>query len=591
MWKWQHIFQNAVADLFESVFRILELPIKSNTFVIGIPISTQNVEKIFFQKEDCGFTPYEFKQVFELAKDYFHNDPEQFFFMGDAHLNKTHKKSLYPKALRKAIQSILKERDLEREQVSFCSFPIQKNQHWIVTVFQLNQQDFDSQYRLTRKIHEIHSMRTYRIDRCFLEAVIYRVLEESERELQRPSEGNISALANPVRVVEDAASSLLKSIEVHVNKWNKVDLLSFANAIAAELYEGSGGKGRLIISQTNHPDILAKVKLKVPIKIYDYRGIRKLLEVSSTKMALLCDGESVWGFGVPLDTYKPSLENLFEIRFAEHYTWELVHAENIMLRVKYKQPRLPRARFDKELFYDCVHRLFQVNETTSNILLEAVEAAIKQRNGTILVITPEAEQETSRLAAQSTPIEPIIVSQNIISHLSSVDGAILISPDGILYAFGVILDGKASRNGDPTRGARYNSAIRYIDGELSRNINCLALIVSEDGYVDLYPASRKRIPRFWIEQLLDELEQYADSSKVFKSDQAWSTLISLEKLKFYLLPQDVKRANKIKDMIVKLENKDRKREIAGTEMGYIKAKFDDFKVDREMNSEYYLPGN
>ncbi|WP_222427209.1 DNA integrity scanning protein DisA nucleotide-binding domain protein, partial [Hyella patelloides] len=429
----------------------------------------------------------------------------QFFFMETAHLNQVHQDSLYPKALRQAVQSILKQHDLKREQVSFCSFPVQKNHHWIMTVIQLEKQDFDSQYRLTKETYEVNPMRQDRIDRCFLEALIYRVLKESELELQNSSEGNTSSLGNSElkfqnssegntsslgnseRVIEDAAFSLLKSVEVHINKWHKVDLLSFANAIAAERYEGAASEGRLIICRTDHPDISAKVKLKTPIKIYNYRGIRKLLEVSSSTMALLCDVETVWGLGIPLDTYQPNLENLFEIRFAEYHTWELVHAENIMLRVKYRQARLPRARFDRKLFCDRVYQFFKVNETTVNILVKAVEAAVKQRHGTMLVITPEAEQETKRLAAQSTVIEPVIVSKDIIYHLSSIDGAILISPEGIIHSFGVILDGKASENGNSSRGARYNSAIRYIDGKISSNINCLALIVSEDGYVDLYP--------------------------------------------------------------------------------------------------------
>ncbi|HEY9768393.1 MAG TPA: DNA integrity scanning protein DisA nucleotide-binding domain protein [Coleofasciculaceae cyanobacterium] len=494
IWRWQHIFQNVVERLLKNIFQILELPTVSNIFVLAIPISTENVAKICFEPEDCGFMPHNFKQVFNLSKEHFDNDPEQLFFRGSPHLNQAHKDSLYPKALRKAVQSILNQHDLEQKQVSFCSFPVQKNEHWVMTVVQLNQQCFDSQYCLTKEMHEIHSMRKYRIDRCFLEAVIYQILEESELELQRPSAGNTSLIANPERVIEDAASNFLKSIEVHVNQWNKVDLLSFANAIAAERYEGTIGKGRLIVCQTNHPDISAKVKLKVPIEIYNYRGIRKLLEVSSNQMALLCDGESVWGFGVPLDTYQPSLENLFEIRFVEHHTWELVHAENIMLRVKYRQPRLPRPRFDREVFNEQLERLFQVSRTTASILVEAVEAAVEQRHGTMLMITTEAKQETARLAAQSTPIEPIMASRKIISHISNVDGAILISPDGIVHSFGVILDGQASKNGNSSRGARYNSAIRYVDAEKSRNIDCLALIVSEDGYVDIYPSMKAQSP-------------------------------------------------------------------------------------------------
>ncbi|NJK55238.1 MAG: hypothetical protein HC939_04250 [Pleurocapsa sp. SU_5_0] len=485
MWRWQHTFQAAVKNLLETILEILELPITSNIFVIGIPIATQNVPEILFHQENCGFIADDFEQVFTLAKQNFDNDPELFFFKSASHLNQAHRDSLYPKALRSAVQSILQQADHQQEQISFCSLPIQKNDHWIITVIQLQQEDFNSQYCLNKVTHELHSMQEYRIDRCFLEALIYQVLKEGELELQSLSAGNTLSLANSERVIEDAAASLLQSVEVHINQWHQVDLLSFANAIAAERYEGAASEGRLIICPKDHPDIAAKVKLATPIKIYNYRGIRKLLEVSSNKLALLCDIETVWGLGLPLDTYQPSRENLFEIRFAEHQTWELVHAENIMLRVKYRQARLPRTRFDRQLFCNHVDQLFQVNSTTANLLVKAVEAAIEQRHGTMLVVTPEAESETQRLAAQSTVIEPVIVSQSIISHLSNIDGAILLSPEGIIHSFGVILDGQASKNGSSARGARYNSAIRYID-EMSRKVNCLALIVSEDGYVDLY---------------------------------------------------------------------------------------------------------
>lgn len=486
MWRWQGIFEDAVKNLLKSIFQVMELPIVSNTFALGIPVDSKNFDRGLFPPQNGGFTDRELQRLLAIAKENFNKDPEQFFFMGNPHLDRAHKDSLYPKALRKAVCSLLRQRDSKQESVSFCSFPIQKNDRWIVTVIQLKQEDFDRQYRLNKETHEVH-LRRYRIERCFLEALIYRVLKESELELQRPSEGNTTLLANPERAIEDAASSLLKSVELHINQWNRVDLLSFANAIAAELYEGAASEGRLIICQTDHPDIRAKVKLEKPIEIYNYRGVRKLLEVSSSNMALLCDINSVWGLGSSLDTYQPSREDLFEIRFAEHHTWELIHADNIMLRVKYRQARLPRARFDKQLFGDRLLRLFKVNESTVNLLVKAVEAAVDQRHGTMLVITPEAERESKRLAAQSTVIDPVMVSQDIVSHLSSIDGAILISPEGIVYSFGVILDGKVTANGSSSRGARYNSAIRYVDGEMSRNISCLALIVSEDGYVDLYP--------------------------------------------------------------------------------------------------------
>ena len=50
------------------------------------------------------------------------------------------------------------------------------------------------------------------------------------------------------------------------------------------------------------------------------------------------------------------------------------------------------------------------------------------------------------------------------------------------YSIGVILDGKATGRGTSTRGARYNSAIRYVE---SSPYPCMAIVVSEDGMVDV----------------------------------------------------------------------------------------------------------
>ena len=179
MWQWQQVFVDAVRQLFVSICKTLELPIASNIFVIGIPIDSLDVTRIFFYREDCGFKYIDFKQVFAIAQSNFERDPEQLFFMGNAHLDRVHKESLYPKGLQKAVGSILEKRDLKRGRISFCSFPIQKNEHWITTVIQIPRQDFENQYRLSQATHEVSPMRRHRIDRCFLEALIYRVLRET----------------------------------------------------------------------------------------------------------------------------------------------------------------------------------------------------------------------------------------------------------------------------------------------------------------------------------------------------------------------------------------------------------------------------
>ena len=69
-----------------------------------------------------------------------------------------------------------------------------------------------------------------------------------------------------------------------------------------------------------------------------------------------------------------------------------------------------------------------------------------------------------------------------------MDGSLLIDPHGICHAVGVILDGAAQGVGDPARGARYNSAIRYQSGATSPTV---VVVVSEDGGVDLVPMARR----------------------------------------------------------------------------------------------------
>ena len=590
MWQWQHVFQEAVAGTLEKILEILELQTITNVFLVGVPTNNEDTNSIFFHPEDCGFLPTDFQNVFKMVKNNYDNDPGQNLMMAAAHLYEAHRASLLPKAVQKAVQAILDNYSDTKGTVSFCSFPVEMNEHWVVTVIQLDMKFFEKQYRLQSNVYETNPIRKYRIDRSFLEAIIWKVLSASQSELLTPSEGNNYWFADPERLLEDAAASFLFSIKVRVNEMGG-NLLALSNAISAERYEGAGSRGRLIVAKQDHPSVNAHIKLEVPIEVGNYRGIRKLLEVSSNTMALLCDGESIWGLGETLCTYDPSSENLFEFRFTEHYTWELIHAENVMLKVRYRQPRLPREKFDETLFRDHVSRLFNVSEAESTKLVEAVNAAVAQRHGTMLVITPTASKESERLSAQSTVIKPTSVTKTLVSHVSGVDGAILVSPDGVIHAFGVILDGLASGNGNPGRGARFNSAIRYVDGQSSLGMSCLALIVSEDGYVDLYPKLRPRIQRALIDELLQELEKYAGSPENFDADKAWSTLVNLCKLKFYLLESDVKRANTAKKTVVKYLHEHRQKEMSEIGMGYILPLFDDFSLHEEMNLEYYLPEN
>ena len=178
-------------------------------------------------------------------------------------------------------------------------------------------------------------------------------------------------------------------------------------------------------------------------------------------------------------------------------------------------------------------------------IVSLAREAEKEEHGTILVVSAGAKCEAERLATQGTCISPKRLTPELLRNLTPIDGAILLNPEGECYAFGVVLDGKATEIGDPARGARYNSAIRYVK---SSKLPCLTIVVSEDGGIDFFPNLKPMIRRSHIEKaitsLRDELKKEKVNYRKYNEALNW-----LEKNSFYLLPQDCSDINKLVEAI------------------------------------------
>lgn len=584
MWQWQHVHHAAVSILFDKLLRANGVKYPAHVFILGLP-EEQDLSRTFTHPIESGFAPTEFKDVHSRAREIFDADPDQHLILGAAHLHERFHEQRWPEAIRQAALEVFSSLDEARNTVTFLSFPVKVNDHWVMNVVQLNRHEYDRIARLSTSELATHSRRTAKVYRSFLDAVISTALAESVREIEGPSNGEDTWFAQPDRVLEDAAKRFVSQIGMRVNEWGASELIDLANAVAALRYEGTSSKGRLLLARKDHPGCQVVVRLNPPVSTRDHRGLRKLLEVSSEEMALLSDGNEVWGLGSVADTYNPDDEDLFEMQFVDHYTWELLHGSRSMLRLKYREPRLPGEKFDKSIFLDHVDRLFQ--QADEQALLQAVRAAVEQKKGTLMVITSEADGEAERFKAQSTLVEPLPASPTVVRQLSSIDGALLLTPQGELHAFGVILDGLASSNGDPSRGARYNSAIRYVDTQRRDGTSALTVVVSEDGYVDLYPLLRPRIPRRIVDERLEQLEELAVTEQ-FDDDKAWTALRDLDEIRFYLLDEDVERANKVRETVNK-RYAEAMQETLTAGMGFIFPPFGSFEAQPEMNESFYEP--
>lgn len=292
-------------------------------------------------------------------------------------------------------------------------------------------------------------------------------------------------------VLRRAGSHLMKTVKKAAENGGPENLFRACNVISSLPYEGVEGRGSLIVSRRDHPSLKTALSLREPVQLSDYRRVRKLLEIASENFNLLCDASGVYGFGMLNErTYIEAEEDLFVIKFGGHYQWRLDHAGKELMSVSYGLPTLPKGLLDEEEFKAVAKSVLPgMGRTDLEKLWALVREVLNKKRGTMIVISDQAAEESQRLRNQSTTVVPTPLTPELMSSLSSIDGAVLIDPHARCHAIGVILDGVASDLGSPARGARYNSAVRYLEYAMGQKHLCIAVVISEDGTVDLLPKS------------------------------------------------------------------------------------------------------
>ena len=387
------------------------------------------------------------------------------------------------RSVRAVVQRALDDLDENAHYQHYAGWPVRIEGYLVFTLLRV-------QRKPLRSYPSLQPDRFYTDGRplanSLLVAAMYRFNEECVKSLNEPEPG-AGFLFRPRETEEllRASGKSLLDTPAHALGADPgtAQLFFTLNTISSLRYEGAEGIGRLLLAQRGHPNIEEVFALTCPTELSDYRAVRKLLEMTSQDVHLLADGEKVYALGRQVGHYDASREDLFDIHFVKHYAWELAHAGQVLLRARYGLPTLPRPRLNRTRFKRDLKRTFDLHRADKVALLwEVVLEASRQPKGTLLVITTEALAEADRLKLQCTLIEPVPLTPLITQLITSIDGAVLLDPEGYCYSIGVILDGKASGHGTSTRGARYNSAVRYVE---SSPYPCLVVVVSEDGMVDV----------------------------------------------------------------------------------------------------------
>lgn len=276
---------------------------------------------------------------------------------------------------------------------------------------------------------------------------------------------------------------ILKDITSSKEEDKQSSIFDNINNLSLLKYEGSENSGKILFCE--HSELEEAILLKDAVELSNYRGVRKLLETTRRNLYLICDGYRIVGF---LDSSNGLVhsEKVVVINFRGLGQWELEQPLNTpIMSVEYGVPSMPKVSISEDDFASKFEKVFEDSDYCNAWSL--VNSAKHEEHGTMVVIVEDAYKEVQRLQKQSFPIKSLgkINSSNI-KDFTTIDGAILIDTKGVCHAIGVILDGEAAAAvGDMSRGARYNSALKYLNASKKDKRKCLIVIISEDGMINI----------------------------------------------------------------------------------------------------------
>lgn len=346
----------------------------------------------------------------------------------------------------------------------------------------------------------------------------------------------------PNDAVHRAASHLVFSTALIAGQTLAKGLYDSFEALASTAYEGRAGSGTVVLAADGHPHLDVAIRLRSPISVRERLQFRKLLELTDDQLGLLVDGSTIYGLGAASEQYDGTTEDLFRFSVVEQGVWLMSHRNAPLLRVANGHPQLPRPRMSPSLFVDSMRRVFaSVDDDDIRAIWRLAQTAVSQGKGTMLVVTTAAAEEAQRLAPQALAIDPQPIGSRMLRSLTKIDGAVLLTPDGTCHAVGVILDGVATGAGDPGRGARYNSAVRYTAASAAP---CLIVIVSDDGMIDVHPELAPRVRPEDVEQALYDLETVGGADDV-SPESFYAARERVRTFAFYLSRSQCERANRV----------------------------------------------
>lgn len=507
LWGYQPHFASTLKSVADQLFRKLDDSIVPDAFLVAINADkAEKHPKAVVEPPDHDFKAVDFERVLELTDEVskatasvqygYHAEDQKY---GEAWVNREQRRD-FRANVRRSVQTTIEGMSGHDNDKVYVSAAREVGPYFVFSVLILRAHDYNSHPQL-----HIAQRDRYSVVRSLLDAAASSFLTACYEAILRSLDGDsFVEFPDTDAMLRSAGNTFMYTPTSACNEINGLrGGFATCNEISTLTYERGVGSGRILLARTDHENLSESISFKNPPKLDNFRAVRKLLELADDGEALISNSDVVTALGKIVGNYDTSKEDLFAIEFVGHAKWQLVHGGIVLMRVEHGIPQLPQVERQITRFNETFERLFP--ESTARhrqVIRGIVRRATSLHHGTIIVISDQAESEAVRLGNQATSIEPVQLSDNLIEKAAQIDGAMLVSPDGICYAIGAILDGVASGKGSSERGSRFNSTVRYVYASQSA---CVGLVVSDDGMVDSVPEYRPRISRHELDSRIERL--------------------------------------------------------------------------------------
>jgi hypothetical protein len=542
MWGYQPHFRVLLESRAKAIFKQLGVEVEVKVLLVGaLSPQSQNQNPVCVEPEDGEWSLELFNNLQSSIEQIIASHELQDIFYSDEQSMRDKPEMIRRDSVNSAVRQALSPYDTQQAVHSFCGNACLVENYYVVPVIQIPDSVFQ-QFPPLKKAGTTDRW-TPQGPSSFIHACMGVLLKEATAELYRPDPGrsHMEGMRRADEIVRDGATSFMQTPGLAVTKgFMYADLFMRFNLLSSMMYEGTKGSGHLLLVNPENEAIDYLLRFDSPIPFNEPRWARKVLQMATNEIALIADGENIYGLGKLPANYDYSLQNAFVVDFIDHYHWEIRCGSQVLLRSRYGEPKLPQELINEQRFKVNYARLFPASSPADHTLLWTLfNTAIQLSHGCMIVVAEDAAEEAERLRQQGSIIEPTQMSVELLRRVSGIDGTIILDPHGICYAVGVILDGAATVECTPSRGSRFNSGIRYLK---AGNKQRMAIVVSEDHTVDLIPLMPPQIKWADLESNISKLERATLDD--YHKPRSW-----VDNHRFYLNASQCTRVNLALDRI------------------------------------------